>query len=70
MKRSWLMIVPVIVFIYGCGAPTSISSSISCTGNTLINNSSYKVVASKKRANMLKSSLKSYHKKKRVYKST
>lgn len=55
-----LAILAALLILSGCGAPTSISTSVGCTGYMLVENSSYKKKASKIRENKVKHRDKSY----------
>ncbi|NJK97481.1 MAG: hypothetical protein HC905_23545 [Bacteroidales bacterium] len=63
-RLCWFLVLPVIVICTSCGTPSTIATSISCTGYMQVENSRYKEKASKKREARVKHKNKSYLKKK------
>lgn len=59
-SKLFIAIPAVLIVLVSCGAPTSVTSSVSCTGYMLVENSSYKKKASKIRENQIKHRNKSY----------
>jgi hypothetical protein len=62
IRLCWVLALPVAILFSSCGAPTSISTSFSCSGYMLVEGSSIQKRASKIRENKIKHKDKSYKK--------